>query len=407
LLDRKTSFVIPGFVKNLIEAGTESYNQDERQSLVVVNIVGFLAALSSLNYAVTYAFYDFASLKPLVYGNIISAILTASSPLLHRFGRLAAICFLTLVIYLTVIYFISILGHQSGIQLNYLGASAVVLVVCGQRYLIYSILAVIGAAVLHLVSWFKYPTPRADIQVEDWFLANIYTFSTISIMAIISVVVFYAFHLVRKAQGETDALLHNIMPSQIVDRLKKNPDQTIADQYEDASVIFADLTGFTPLTTRLGPVKTVAVLDDLFSRFDALAQKYHVEKIKTIGDAYMAVAGVPVPHPDHRQNITQMACEFLQVAKIVNGIHNTDFNLRIGIASGPVMAGIIGKSKYAYDIWGETVNRAARIEPQGKAGDILVDQTVYDSLQDTMRFKSSRTIDLKGLGKTTIWQLDC
>ena len=407
MADKKPAYKIPRAVISLIEAGTENYNQDERQSLVVVNIVGFLASLSSLNYAITYASYDFTSLKPLVYGNIISAILTASSPLLHRFGRLAAIFFLTVVIYLTVFYFISILGHRSGIQLNYLGASAVVLVVCGQRHLTYSILAVISAAILHLISWFKYPQPRVDIQVEDWFLANIYTFSTISIMAIISVVVFYAFHLVRKAQGQTDALLHNIMPAQIVDRLKKNPDQTIADQYDEASVIFADLTGFTALTNRLGPVKTVAVLDDLFSRFDALAQKYHVEKIKTIGDAYMAVAGVPGPHPDHKQNITKMACEFLLAARAVNKTHTTDFNLRIGIASGPVMAGIIGKSKYAYDIWGETVNRAARIEPQGNAGDILVDQTVYDSLKDTMQFKSSRTIDLKGLGKTIIWQLDC
>ena len=396
---------LSGLVKTVLQAGTSSYSHDERSNLVIVNIVGYLATLSSLNYAATYAAYDFSNLKPLVYGNLISATLTASCPLWHRFGRLAAVFFLTAVIYASIYYFMSLLGRQSGIQLNYLGAAAVVLVVCGQRYMFFTILTIITAAILHLMAWHTYRHPRADIVMEDWFLDSLYVFSTISIMAIIFIVVFYAFQLVRKAQSETDALLHNIMPDQIVERLKQDPDKTIADQYESASVLFADLTGFTALTNSLGPTKTVAVLDDLFTRMDALAKKHNVEKIKTIGDAYMAVAGIPLPDADHRQNITHMARDFLQMVETVNHAHNVSFNLRIGIASGPVMAGIIGKSKYAYDVWGETVNRAARIEPRGKPGTILVDQATHEALKDTISFNPPIALDLKGLGKITAWEL--
>ncbi|HFC05126.1 MAG TPA: adenylate/guanylate cyclase domain-containing protein [Rhizobiales bacterium] len=403
---RTKPYKMPGFVRTAIEAGTGGYPEADRQRLVVINIVGFLAALSSLNYAATYATYDYQTLWPLVVANIGSAAMTASAPLLHRFGRLAAMVFLIVVIYSTIFYFVSYLGRNSGIQLNYIGAAAVVLVVCGQKYLRYVGIAVLLAGVLHLVVWFKYPAPRSDIQVEDWFLANLYTFSTISIMVIIFVVVFYAFHLVRKAQARTDTLLLNIMPEEIAGRLKAEPGKTIADQYENASVIFADLTGFTSLTTALGPDKTVILLDDLFSRFDALAERYNVEKIKTIGDAYMAVAGIPVPDTGHGKNITAMAIGFLAAAKTVANNHGVDFNLRIGIACGPVMAGIIGKSKFSYDVWGETVNRAARLEPQGQPGSILIDEILHEKIKDDFTFKGARKLSLKGLGRTTAWEID-
>ncbi|VAV95769.1 Adenylate cyclase [hydrothermal vent metagenome] len=403
---RNKPYKMPGFVRTAIEAGTGGYSQLDRQRLVVVNIVGYLAAFSSLNYAATYASYDYAKLWPLVYGNIGSALLTASAPLLHRFGPLAAMFFLILVIYSSVYFFVSYLGHEAGIQLNYIGAAAVTLVVCGRRFLPYAGVAAVLAAILHMIAWFKYPEPRADLQLEDWFVASLYAFSVISIMAIIFVVVFYAFHLVRKAQNLTDALLLNIMPAEIADRLKTSPGKTIADQYQDASVIFADLTGFTQITTALGPDKTVALLDDLFSRFDALAIQHNVEKIKTIGDAYMAVAGIPTPNPDHGKNITKMAVEFLQAAKTVSDNHGVDFSLRIGIASGPVMAGIIGQSKFSYDVWGQTVNLAARLEPQGQPGSILIDDHLYDQIKDSFAFKGALKLGLKGLGRVTAWQLD-
>ncbi len=397
---------MPRLVRIAVEAGTSGFDEADKQRLVVINIVGYLAAFSSLNYAATYAAYDYTNLWPMVFANIASAVLTASAPLMHRFGRLAAMFFLIAIIYSTIFYFVSYLGRDSGIQLNYIGAAAVVLVVCGQQYLRYVGIAVLLAAALHLTVWFKYPTPRADIVVEDWFLANLYTFSVISIMVIIFVVVFYAFHLVRKAQNLTDALLLNIMPAKIAARLKTSPGKTIADQYQNASVIFADLTGFTQITTALGPDKTVALLDDLFSRFDVLASQHNVEKIKTIGDAYMAVAGIPTADPDHGKNITKMAIAFLQAAKSVSDNHGVNFSLRIGIASGPVMAGIIGQSKFSYDVWGQTVNLAARLEPQGQPGSILVDDHLYDQIKDSFAFKGALKLGLKGLGRVTAWQLE-
>lgn len=396
---------MPTFVRTLVEAGTSDYPPDSRQRLIVINIVGYLAALSSLNYAATYASYDYTHLWPLVHSNILSAVLTASAPFWHRFGRLAAMFFLIAVIYSTIFYFVSYLGRDAGIQLNYIGASAVVLVVCGQRFLRYAGLAVLLAAALHLIVWFKYPVPRPDIIVEKGFLADLYVFSVISIMTIIFVVVFYAFHLVRKAQAETDALLLNIMPGEIAARLKRAPDDIIADQYENTSVLFADITGFTALTSKIGPDKTIAFLNNLYSRFDQLAASNKVEKIKTIGDSYMVVSGLPTPDANHANNIAQMALGLLAEAAKTSTETNIDFGLRIGIASGPVMAGIIGTKKFAYDVWGEPVNLAARLEANARRNEILIDKATRNLLADTFKLANAGKFNLKGIGDTPVWKL--
>jgi adenylate cyclase len=396
---------LPRLVRQLALAGTHRYPPRERRGLVVANLTGYLATLSSLSYAFTYAAEDYAALWTLVWGNVLSAALTATTPLFHRLGRSAAALWLAAVIFTTMFYFISVLGHDSGIQLNYIGAAALALMILGTERLKLALALAAAAVVMHLAAWFLYPEEEAAVIVEPAFLSRLYFISATNIMAIVFLLVWYALHLARTAEARTDALLFNILPVTIAERLREAPNEVIAERFEEATVLFADLTGFTGLAARLGPQKIVALLDDLFSAFDALAARHGVEKIKTIGDAYMAAAGVPAPRPGHAAAVADMALGMLGAADEVGKRHGETLRLHVGIASGPVMAGIIGRTRFSYDVWGDTVNLAARLEAWGKPGTIVVNAAVRDALARSHAFEPLGTAELKGIGVMDIFRL--
>ncbi|MDH3743221.1 MAG: adenylate/guanylate cyclase domain-containing protein [Hyphomicrobiales bacterium] len=396
---------LPSRLSRLLAVGTAGSPAGDRSYLIATNVTGFLATLSSLSYALTYAIQDFANLQMLVYGNLVSATLTASVPLFHRFGRIAGGLLLTVTIFSTIFYFTAVVGREAGIQLNYLGAAAIAFLVLGIERLWLVAGVVSAAAILHLAAWFLFPVESAQVAMPPAFLSQVYAFSALSIMAIITLVVYYVFQLLQHEQARSNALLLNIMPDVIAEQLKADPDSTIAEQHEHATVLFADLTGFTPLAGKLGPQKIVALLDELFSAFDAEVARIGVEKIKTIGDAYMVVSGAPVHRPDHAEAIAELALAMLAATHMIalNSGHN--LRMRIGIATGPVMAGVIGRTKFAYDVWGETVNRAARLEAYGEPGAVLIDEPTATILTDRFRIVSKGEIDLKGLGPTATWTL--
>jgi class 3 adenylate cyclase len=183
--------------------------------------------------------------------------------------------------------------------------------------------------------------------------------------------------MLQQEQEKSERLLLNILPQPVADRLKQSP-EVIAERFEEVTVLFADIVGFTALSARISPEELVNLLNDIFSRFDGLADKYGLEKIKTIGDAYMAVAGLPMPRPDHAAAAAEMALEMLhEIAAVANG----QLQVRIGLHTGPVVAGVIGKKKFSYDLWGNTVNTASRMESHGLAGQIQVTQATYEALQ--------------------------
>jgi adenylate cyclase len=396
---------LPAIVSRLLNAGTADYPPSARSGLIAANATGYLAALSSLNYAAFYAIQDLGNLAALVIGNILSAVLTACVPFVHRFGRIAGGLLLTVTIFTTIFYFTAVLGRESGILLNYLGASALAFLVLGVNRLPLVATIIVSAAVLHLCAWFWFPPGNTGLDMPPAFLAQTYAFSAISIMTIISLVIFYVFSLLRREQHKTDELLLNIMPETIAEQLKADPGRTIADRHDHATVMFADLTGFTPLAAELSPDEVVEMLDELFSAFDREVSRTGVEKIKTIGDAYMAVAGAPRARPDHAAAIAELALAMLGATHATALRSGRNLRLRIGIATGPVMAGVIGRTKFAYDIWGETVNRAARLEANGTPGVILVDEATAVQLRDRFKLRDNATLDLKGIGPTATWQL--
>ena len=195
----------------------------------------------------------------------------------------------------------------------------------------------------------------------------------------------------------SDDLLHNILPQSIASRLRQSP-SSIAESAEEASVLFADIVGFTPLSMRLPPEEVVQLLDTLFNRFDDLCDDRAVEKIKTIGDAYMAVSGIPLPNPDHAGTIVELAFDMQRAAAEVSPVWPSPLALRIGIASGPVVAGVIGHRKFAYDLWGDTVNTASRMESHGRPNRIQVCEPTYRLLRDRYAFGERQTTDIKGKG---------
>jgi urea transport system substrate-binding protein len=202
----------------------------------------------------------------------------------------------------------------------------------------------------------------------------------------------------RIEQEKSELLLLNILPKPIADRLKQNS-QSIADSFADVTVLFADLVNFTRLSEQISPTELVEMLNRIFSAFDVLAEKHGLEKIKTIGDSYMVVGGLPMVRPDHAEAIAEMALDMISEIIRFNAEYNEAFNIRIGINTGPVVAGVIGIKKFIYDLWGDTVNTASRMESHGVPGCIQVTEATYQRLHNQYVFEERGVISVKGKGE--------
>jgi guanylate cyclase len=209
----------------------------------------------------------------------------------------------------------------------------------------------------------------------------------------------------RVEQERSELLLVNILPGPIAQRLKA-ASQTIADHFDAASILFADVVDFTPFAQRLAPAEVVGILDQLFSHFDELVERHGLEKIKTIGDAYMAAAGVPDPSPDHARMAARLALDMREAIATTAVGEGSGLELRIGINSGPVVAGVIGSKRFLYDLWGDAVNTASRMESQSTPGEIQITRATYELLKDEFVCRSRGTIEVKGKGHMETWYLE-
>jgi adenylate cyclase len=238
--------------------------------------------------------------------------------------------------------------------------------------------------------------------------AFVRTFDVLNIVAVSFVAMLLLVTFARgrdTAQARVEALLLNVLPAEIAQRLQSDPN-SIADHFDDASILFADVVDFTPLASQLDARQVVGLLDRLFTSFDELVDRYGVEKIKTIGDCYMVAAGVPTQRPDHAHALARLALEMRECANQFLPEHDGhNLRLRIGISSGPVVAGVIGRRRFLYDLWGDTVNMASRMESHGTADEIQITRSTRELLDDDFVTEPIGLVDVKGKGEVETWRL--
>ncbi len=252
----------------------------------------------------------------------------------------------------------------------------------------------------------------ADADLPTWFTSTMLALNIIGAASLAFMLLATFAHqrndaltALRGEQEKSEALLVNVLPSSIAARLKAT-DRPIADHFDATSILFADVVDFTPLSQRLPPAEVVDILDRLFSHFDALVERHGLEKIKTVGDCYMAAAGVPDPHADHARRAALLALDMREAVATSAVAGREGLELRIGINSGPVVAGVIGRKRFIYDLWSDAVNTASRMESHGTPGEIQITRATYELLKDEFVCRPRGTIVVKGKGEMETWYLE-
>ncbi|MGZ5914549.1 MAG: adenylate/guanylate cyclase domain-containing protein [Hyphomicrobium sp.] len=398
---------VRALVKLAAEAGTQGYPPDTRRRLKILNMIAYLIAITTLIYAIQQSVQDFHTYAPMILLNLVLVVTVLLVPFAHRFNAIAGGLLIVGAEYTALLGFGDFFSRDGGAQLQYIIAAAACFVIFDLKRIRLIAFLVALALVLHLCVWFWFPAAGRVGPGEQAVADSLYLQGAVTTFVLIAASVWYAFSLVERAKAETDAVLRNVLPDAIVERLKAKPGVAIADSIDQASVMFADISGFVALTLRLGADKTVELLSRIVTEFDALAVRHGVEKIKTIGDAYMVVAGLPDPVPDHTARLARMALDMLDYIARLRADTGLALSIRVGLASGKVTAGVIGTKKFSYDVWGEPVNLASRLEGQAAPGRVLVCPTSHAQLVDTFEFEPRGPIDIKGIGSQETWYLIC
>ena len=325
------------------------------------------------------------------------------TPLFRRIWQLLSVVIATATILLWVYYASQILTLPA--EYGYFGViliTAFTYTLLRLRFLLVVLVTVIGIA-----AYLPYAYTASYIVDVSRVLAALYliSFGFLGCLAAyrlerFSRQVFLRERQLDRERERSDGLLLNILPRAIVEELKTSPGGRIAQAFDDVSVVFADAVGSTEQGERSTPEEFAAALDELFRRFDEVADRRGLEKIKTIGDAYMAVAGVPVPKADHADAAAAMSLDVMAEAAQVRWPSGDPIVLRVGVATGPAVAGIIGERKFAYDVWGDTVNLASRLQDCTEPGQVLVSEGTAARLGDRYEFGTPQLVDLKGKGPT-------
>jgi adenylate cyclase len=260
----------------------------------------------------------------------------------------------------------------------------------------------IAFAALILISGLIQPYVRVANNLSSAVVIFFFVINLFGVSSLVFLMVAYFVGQKNMFQQKSESLLLNILPKEIA-AILKNESRTIADHYDEASVLFADMVGFTPLSAELPPVEMVELLNEAFSFFDSLLDKYGVEKIRTIGDSYMVASGVPRGRADHAQTLVCMALEMRDFIANHTFHNGRQVSFRIGINSGSMIAGVIGKRKFVYDVWGDAVNIASRMESHGMGGKVQITRATYELIKDEFICEPRGTVNVKGKGEMEVW----
>lgn len=342
--------------------------------------------------------------------NLASAAAFVMIPRLCRWGEIVPPLVFFAVSYFTILVLCIYLGTGSGLQFYYIVAAALMVVILGTDHI--ALAATLSAIAAITVIFLEFYVPNDTGTQPAWSFRVSFILTVITAWILVVVTIGYALREIRRAREAMEAeydrseqLLTNILPATIAERLKDPTRDIIADQYDDASILFADIADYTKRASDITPSELVRFLDQLYTAFDQLVDRHGLEKIKTSGDSYMVVSGVPEPRPDH---VEALACLALDMAEAVANLKDPKGRavpLRIGLATGPVVAGVVGARKFFYDVWGDAVNVASRMETTDVEGRIQVPSDVRERLKDAFVLEERGEVDIKGKGLMRTWYL--
>jgi adenylate cyclase len=394
-----------------IRYGTERYPEKIARRLRALNVAAWLCAIVPAIFA-TIRFLD---PRPDVWTRgILNALFSANLvclPLLHRFGPLVAPLVFAAIFYAFLFRNTYQIGTDGGSYLSYVAAATLSILILGlERVVLAALMSAIAVALivaLHVIT----PNNTGVLSVKALFLNFVINAAVNTV--VLFAVVYYAVREIARAEAATErefqrseALLANILPPRIAARLKGQAGTEIADRYAEASILFADMAGFTARAGDTEPADLVRFLNGVFTRLDALVERHGLEKIKTTGDAYMVVSGVPEPRPDHAEALADLALAMRDALAGLVDPKGRAVPVRIGLASGPVVAGVVGTRKFFYDVWGDAVNTAARMEQTGEPGKIQVAPETYERLKDHFELKKRGVVEVRGKGEMRTWFLE-
>ena len=342
--------------------------------------------------------------------NLALAAVFLAIPLLSRFGNVLAASVFVILSYASLTFVGTQIGTDSGVQFYYLVSASLAVLVLGIEHL--ALAGTVVAVGAGLVVFLQFTVPQDTGIQPRWALDTAFVFATVGACLLIFATVWYAMREVSRAEAameveysRSEALLANILPATVAAKLKDPAHGIIADRYDDASILFADIAGYTEQSSEIPPTELVRFLDRLYTTFDRLVDRHGLEKIKTTGDAYMVVSGVPTPRPDHVEAIADLALDLRRAVAELRDPRGKPVPLRMGIAAGPVVAGVVGARRFFYDVWGDAVNVASRMESTDVVGRIQLPQNVFERLCDKFDLEERGEVDIKGKGVMRTWYL--
>ena len=395
--------VLPAWLDRLLSVGIVATDPDIVRRQRCVNIAAFAISANAASHLIFNLLYDFQGLIPVHVYNAVVMVLALLVPRLHRYGENVGAITLALTILTAHMFVVWAMGTASDLHVYYTMAPAFLLLIGVQHWRIFLVVFFMGlAALLFAVN---FAPIDGFVSPDDRPLRDLLsTHAMINTITINAIVLYYALSLLRRAEVDarhqydrSEALIAAVMPSPIAERLKSG-EERIADRIEILSVMFADLVGYTESVRRLPPEEVVDFLDRMVRVFDGLSAQYGVEKIKTIGDSYMAAAGFDGRGAEGAIAMGRLALAMLDAIGRQPSLGSRAPQLRIGIHCGPATAGIIGDTRFSYDVWGDAVNFSARMESNGQPGKIHVSEAFHALTLDRFEFADGGTSNLKGIG---------
>ncbi len=372
-----------------------------QRNLLLIGTLMFI--LAGALWGVTYMFFGEFPAGSIPFGySVFSALSVAMFAVTRRY-RLFLFSQLLLILLLPLFLMMALGG--------FINSSAVILwsFICPLGALLFDeprnaprwFLAYLGVVVL---SGIIQPYVRLTNGLSPATITAFFVMNLIGVCTLVFILVSYFVGQKNIFQEKAETLLLNVLPKEIAQILKYE-NRTIADHYDEASILFADMVNFTPMSAEMSPVAMVELLNEIFTYFDGLVEKYDLEKIKTVGDCYMVAAGAPRPRADHAQALVRLALEMRDFihSRTFNASRPVDF--RIGINTGPVLAGVIGRKKFIYDLWGDAVNIASRMESHGAGGAIQITRATYECIRDEFICEAHGTVNVKGKGEMEVWHV--